>query len=133
MNTCTEGIHHLGLTVSDIAAARTFFVDQLGFTQVGEKPDYPAVFVSDGTVMITLWQVREPLTAQPFDRHRCVGLHHVALRVPNEAALAQLYERLRARSDVSIEFAPEALGQSGAQHMMCNVPGGIRVEFIATE
>ena len=51
----TLGIHHLGLSVPDIKQTAAFFIDQLHFKQVGEKPDYPAIFVSDGTVMLTLW------------------------------------------------------------------------------
>ena len=34
---------------------------------------------------------------------------------------------------VEIEFAPEALNNGRPQHMMCSIPGGIRVEFIAPE
>ncbi|WP_428264847.1 VOC family protein [Haliangium sp.] len=127
----TQGVHHVGLTVPDIHETRRFFMDVLGFEQVGEKPAYPAVFVSDGTVMLTLWQAVEPGSARPFDRKNAVGLHHVALRVADGVALDALYERLRVAAGVVIEFAPEALGDAGARHMMCAVPGGIRVEFIA--
>jgi len=41
-----------------------------------------------------------------------------------------LHERLAARSDTEIEFAPEPLGQGPTQHMMTRIPGGICVEFI---
>ena len=44
----TRGAHHVGLTVPDLDKARAFFVELLGFRQVGEVPDYPAVFVTDG-------------------------------------------------------------------------------------
>lgn len=128
----TLGIHHAGLTVPDIAATRAFFIDALGFSQVGEVPDYPAVFVSDGTVMLTLWQVQvEPEAVVDFDRRSNVGLHHFALRVANEAALAELARELGARDDVSIEFEPEALGGTPIRHMMCTIPGGVRMELIA--
>ncbi|MCB1746823.1 MAG: VOC family protein [Gammaproteobacteria bacterium] len=122
----TRGVHHVGLSVPDLAAARAFFVDALDYTVVGEKPDYPAVFVSDGAVMVTLWQCAAD--AAPFDRRRQVGLHHLALRV---ADLEVLAERLAGRPDTIVEFAPEPLGDSGTRHMMCAIPGGIRVEFIA--
>lgn len=46
--TATPGVHHVGLTVPDLAAARRFFVEELGYQQRGERPDYPAAFVSDG-------------------------------------------------------------------------------------
>ena len=45
----TQGAHHIGLTVPDLAETRAFFLDTLGFSQIGEVPDYPAVFLTDGT------------------------------------------------------------------------------------
>lgn len=127
----TEGVHHVGLTVPWLGAARDFFVEGLGFKQVGEKPDYPAVFVSDGTTMITLWQAEDPASAVAFDRHRVIGLHHLALRVADSAALERLHTELARRDDTEIEFAPESLGGGPTQHMMCRIPGNIRLELIA--
>lgn len=126
--TRTRGVHHVGLTVPDLPAALGFFEDALGFEMVGEVPDYPAVFLSDGSVMITLWRAADPATATPFDRRKRIGLHHLALLAPE---LDALHDRLRARSDVRIEFSPETLGDGPTRHMMCAIPGGIRVEFIA--
>jgi len=128
----TMGAHHIGLTVADLAKTRGFFVETLGFDQVGEVPDYPAVFLTDGTTMITLWQVANPETAVPFDRERVIGLHHFALKVAGPEALSAVSETLQATSDVEIEFLPEPLGSGPAQHMMCSIPGGIRMELIAT-
>ena len=127
----TQGAHHVGLTVPDLAAARVFFVDILGYDQVGEVPDYPAVFLSDGGTMITLWQAENPAQAVPFDRKNVIGLHHLALKVDGADALDALYGKLAADSGIDIEFAPEPLGGGPARHMMCAIPGGIRVEFIA--
>ncbi len=128
----TEGVHHVGLTVPQLEGARDFFVEGLGFEQVGEVPDYPAVFVSDGTVMITLWQAEDPASAIRFDRRRVIGLHHLALRVPDAPALEVLHGELARRDDVEIEFAPESLGGGPIQHMMCRIPGNIRLEVIAS-
>jgi catechol 2,3-dioxygenase-like lactoylglutathione lyase family enzyme len=127
----TQGVHHVGLTVSQLGAARDFFVEGLGFKQIGEVPEYPAVFLSDGTIMITLWQAEDPASAIPFDRRRVIGLHHLALRVPDRDALKALYDELSGRDDVEIEFAPESLGGGPTQHMMCRIPGNIRLEVIA--
>ncbi|HWP67016.1 MAG TPA: VOC family protein [Candidatus Limnocylindria bacterium] len=129
--TLTRGAHHIGLTVPDLERARAFFVEALGFRQVGEKPDYPAVFVSDGQVMITLWRAADPRRAAPFDRRNAIGLHHLALRVGDAGALDALHARLAATPDVAIEFAPESLGGGPTRHMMCLIPGGIRLELIA--
>ena len=127
----TQGAHHIGLTVPDLAKTRGFFIDTLGYSQVGEIPDYPAVFLSDGTTMITLWQAANPATAVPFDRRNVIGLHHFALNVANVDTLEALHNALSASQDVEVEFAPEALGDAPLKHMMCFIPGGIRVEFIA--
>ena len=125
--TITEGIHHAGLTVPDLDATRAFFVDALGFEQIGAIPDYPAVFLSDGVVMLTLWQAADPTRAVAFDRRNNIGLHHFALKVRR---LDDVHNRLAARADVALEFAPENLGDGPTRHMMCTIPGGIRVEFI---
>jgi len=127
----TKGAHHIGLTVPDLAQTRAFFLEILGFSQVGEVPDYPAVFVTDGTVMITLWQATDPASAIAFDRKNVIGLHHLALAVADAGRLAELHDRLTRCAGVTMEFAPEALGGGAARHMMCHIPGGIRVEFIA--
>ena len=124
----TRGAHHVGLTVPNLDNAREFFIDALGFEQVGEVPDYPAAFLSDGAIMITLWQAENPDMAVPFDRRTNIGLHHLALSAADLPALAA---DLGARDDVDIEFEPEGLGDSGINHMMCRIPGNIRLELIA--
>jgi len=127
----TRGVHHVGLSVPDLAAARRFFVEALGYEQRGEVPDYPAVFVSDGTTLITLWQLKDPSHAVAFDRRQNVGLHHLALAVDGDAALDALHERLARLDDVEIEFAPEFLRAGPTRHMMVHITGGLRLEFIA--
>ena len=127
----TQGAHHVGLTVPNLDTTRKFFMETLGYDQVGEIPDYPAAFLSDGNIMITLWQAADPVNAAPFDRKNVIGLHHLALIVENDAALDHLYQRLQNTNGVSIEFAPEPLLGGPTRQMMCAIPGGIRVEFIA--
>lgn len=125
----TQGVHHVGFTVPDIRATQRFFTEVLGYRVVGEKPEYPAVFVSDGTTMLTLWQAERPEEALPFDRRHHVGLHHIALKVPTQARLDALHARLQTAEDVQLEFAPQPLGEGGWRHLMCFIPGGLRVEF----
>jgi catechol 2,3-dioxygenase-like lactoylglutathione lyase family enzyme len=126
----TKGCHHLGLTVSDLQASAAFFTEVLGWQELGRNPDYPAVFVSDGTILVTLWALKAPDRARGFDKNANVGLHHVAFTVESEAVLAEIHARLEAASGVRIEFTPEPLRQGPAKHMMCYEPSGIRVEFI---
>jgi catechol 2,3-dioxygenase-like lactoylglutathione lyase family enzyme len=124
----TCGIDHLGLTVRDLNETRAFFEQCLGWKLVGERPEYPAAFVSDGHVMLTLWQAKaDPATE--FDRKANVGLHHLALRVNGEQNFTTLFERVSAWPGVEVEFAPEQLGNGPKRHTMIYEPGGIRIEF----
>lgn len=127
MSAFTQGVHHIGLTVSKLEESVAFFTQFLGWKEVARKPDYPAVFVSDGNIMLTLWAAK---SAQPlgFDRRVNVGLHHLALQVRNEQALLTIHDRVVA-SGLPIEFPPETVGSGPSRHMMCFEPSGIRVEF----
>ncbi|MFV1990999.1 MAG: VOC family protein, partial [Acidimicrobiales bacterium] len=82
----TIGIDHVGLTVADLDPTVAFFLGALGWEIIGEDPDYPAIYLSDGTTKVTLWQAwaEDPV---PADREANVGLHHLALRVPSPDAL----------------------------------------------
>jgi catechol 2,3-dioxygenase-like lactoylglutathione lyase family enzyme len=126
----TSGIHHVGLSVSDLAGAADFFVDVLGFRLVGERSAYPALFVGDGRSLITLWQVENPVAPGRFDRKRNEGLHHLALAVESLEALDELHRRIAARG-MAVEFAPEPRADGSAHHMMLAIPGGPRLELIA--
>ncbi|UPJ71966.1 VOC family protein [Bradyrhizobium sp. 187] len=125
----TIGVDHVGLTVKDLALTRKFFCDCLGWRVVGENPSYPAAFVSDGNAIVTLWQVEDPGTCVPFERHRNVGLHHLALKVVDHKALDALHERVAAWPGNEIEFAPERSGKGPKFHFMIRGPGGLRIEF----
>lgn len=124
----TKGTHHVGLTVSRLEDSAKFFTDLLGWKEVRRKEDYPAIFVSDGSIMLTLWATREE-PAKQFDKDRNVGLHHIAFEVEHEVDLNRLHEVL-VKNAIKIEFSPELLGPGPARHMMCYEPSGIRVEFI---
>ncbi|XZG68758.1 VOC family protein [Chitinibacteraceae bacterium HSL-7] len=124
----TQGIHHVGLTTARLEETAAFFTRLLGWIEVRRKPDYPAIFVSDGHTMLTLWAAQSQ-TPMAFDRKRHVGLHHIALRLPSEEALNSVYRTLQ-DAGTPIEFAPELVGDGPAKHLMCTEPGGIRVELV---
>ena len=128
MNTpYTNGPHHIGLTVSKLEQSAEFFTYLLGWKEVRRKEDYPAIFVSDGQIMLTLWATKEEPIGE-FNKNKNVGLHHIAFSVADEESLNRLYKRLK-ENGIKIEFSPELLGPGPAMHMMCYEPSGIRVEF----
>ena len=114
-------------TWSDPAA---FSCECLGWEVVGENAAYPAVFVSDGTTRLTLWQADEGHVA--FDRRKNLGLHHLALKVVDLDALRDLHARVSAWPDVVVEFAPELVGKGPRVHCMVREPGGVRIELVCT-
>jgi len=125
----TQGFSHLGLTVSKLDKTVEFFVETLGWKLVGEKPAYPAKFVSDGKMFITLWQVANVNEVVSFDRKNNVGLHHLALSVGSKENLDELFQRFKTVDDLVIEFGPELNGQGPTMHMMIREPSGNRIEF----
>ena len=125
----TQGLSHLGLTVSKLDQTTDFFVNTLGWDLAAEKPAYPAKFVTDGNMFITLWQVSNIESAISFDRKNNVGLHHLALSVATRENLDALHERFKNVDDLVIEFGPELNGQGPSIHMMIREPSGNRIEF----
>ena len=126
----TNGIHHLGLSVSKLEEAIEFFTEALEFNLVGRDEDYPAAFLKDESVVITLWGTEE--NAVPFDRKKNEGLHHVAFNVKDGGALESLYLRLIERTDITVEKEITAMSPgSNTRHFFIRIPGGPRVEFIA--
>lgn len=126
----TQGVHHVGLTVPDLDQARAFFCGILGFDEVGGVPAYPSIFVSDGAILLTLWQAADPLTARAFDRRANIGLHHLSLSVADNAALEAAWDAVTAHPEVMIDAAPSPiLPGSSTRHFLIFIPGGIRLEF----
>ena len=126
----THGANHIGFTVSNLSASTEFFTEVLGWKEVGGVQSYPSRFVSDGVIMVTLWQADQTLQTQGFNRKTNVGLHHFAMTLPDLETLDALHTTLESRDNIEIEFAPELLGSGPTQHMMIRDPSGLRLEFI---
>lgn len=127
----TTGVHHIGLTVSNLEESAGFFTQLLGWEEVKRRDDYPAIFVREGSLMITLWKTQTEELVK-FDRKMNVGLHHLALRVKSKEALFQLFDVLKA-NQIEIEFEPALIREGPSMHMMCYDPSGIRIEFHYSE
>jgi catechol 2,3-dioxygenase-like lactoylglutathione lyase family enzyme len=129
VKTSTYGFDHVGLSVRDLASSRKFFCDCLGWGVVGERPDYPAAFVSDGRGILTQWQVESPDEAIAFDRRANVGLHHLAIAVVDRTGLDALYQRVSNWPRVVVEFGPQLSGPGPKIHFIVREPSGVRIEF----
>jgi catechol 2,3-dioxygenase-like lactoylglutathione lyase family enzyme len=112
----TSGVDHVGLSVYDLDSTCRFFCYCLGWRVVGERPEYPAIFVSDDHTVVTLWRVN-------------VGLHHLALAVADRAGLDALYQRVLQWPGVYTEFAPQLSGKGPKTHFIVREPSGVRIEF----
>ena len=126
----TLQVDHVGLTVTDLEASKTFFVDALGFAVRGQDPSYPAYFLSNGAMTITLWRTTDPSQATAFNRKTNVGLHHLALRVASFEELDALHAQLAEYPGVVIEFPPELAYGGPSKHMMVREPSGNRIELV---
>ena len=100
------GLHHLRITVTDLARSRAFYQDVLGFTVVAESPGDPndpqvrndpaqlfggVVFQTAGLIF-GLRPVADP--TDRFDSER-VGLDHLSFSVGSLDELSSAAERLR--------------------------------------
>lgn len=123
----TQGCHHIGLSVSKLEETAAFFTGLLDWQEVRRDDDYPAIFVSDGFMMVTLWQSKAE-SPREFDKNN-IGLHHVAFMVGSDEILNDCYQKIK-NHGLDIEFSPELLRDGPAKHMICYEPSGIRVELI---
>jgi len=126
----TLGIDHVGLTVGRLDETVEFFTSILGWEVIGELPEYPAKFISNGKTKLTLWAAENSPEAVKFDRKNNIGLHHLAIGVPSSEELDRLYAVLNTISNIEIEFSPELSGKGPHKHMIIREPSGIRVEFV---
>jgi glyoxylase I family protein len=77
------GIHHVGLVVTDVDAARRFYIEQLGFTERDDRPDFgfAGAWLQVGDQQVHLIEGAEPAP----------GGGHFALAVEDlDAAVAEL-------------------------------------------
>lgn len=123
----TNGCHHIGLTVNKLEDSAAFFIECLGWQEVKRDDSYPATFVSDGSVMVTLWQ-SQLLHPPAFDKNH-IGLHHVAFMADSEETLINCYQKIK-DFGIKIEFKPELLRGGPAKHVIFYEPSGNRVELI---
>ena len=123
----TGAVHHIALTVSDVARSRAFYCDLLGFEEVSPLPT--GVMVGKGQVLLGLRTApTQPIPNDRFDPNR-VGLDHLSLtcgtRDQLEHAATLCAERGIACGEV-IELVP-----FGIAVLMVRDPDNIQIELAA--
>jgi glyoxylase I family protein len=127
MALATTGLSHVTIRVSDLARARRFYIDILGF---------PEVLAAEGLVLVniagTLLGIRGDSPQKPagdrFSPFR-VGLDHLALAVPHADALAGLRRQL---DDAGVpNHGVEDDATTGARYISFYDPDGIAWELYA--
>jgi glyoxylase I family protein len=135
----TGDIHHLRLTVTDVARSRDFYTSLLGFQVAVESPppDDPSaaeVFkilfggcvMSRGNLLMGLRPMAP--TDDRFGPDR-VGLDHVSFGVPSHADLEQAVQLFDSRGVTHGEIT--ALPSFGIEVLSFEDPDGIQLELTA--
>lgn len=119
------GISHVSLTVRDIAAARSFWVDVMGFATRIEQPSL-AILVHPGAAISLALVTHEDGVDDAFDERR-VGLDHLALDVDGIDALRTWESTL---DGSHVERSPIVESPFG-WHLNVRAPDNIAVELLA--
>ena len=120
----TPRIHHLALRTSDLARAKDFYQDMLGFQVVLEKPD--VFIIVAGTTFIGF---REATVQSPDEKFNPfnIGLDHLALGCESEA---ELYRVAQALAAANIENTGVKMDQTlGKYYVSFKDPDRINWEF----
>jgi catechol 2,3-dioxygenase len=80
------------LTVSDLPRVTGFYEQVLGLTSAGQEGDRVSLRAADGPALVELYGDSAAPTRQP----RAPGLYHLAILVPDRAALAMALARVAA-------------------------------------
>jgi glyoxylase I family protein len=121
----TYPLAHMGLRVSDLARARRFYVDTLGFGLLQESPG--AVFLdAHGLLIALIGPAEQTSDADRFDPFR-IGLDHLALAIADGAELDGLQEQLDAAGVPNHGIEQDSA--TGASYISFYDPDGIAWEL----
>ena len=126
----TGSVHHLRLTVRDVARSRAFYTEVLGFEHVMDLPS--GVFLSNGAVGLGIGPSPDPSRAPSDDRfdEARVGLDHLSFGVASRDELE------RARRPLDERGAPHGeitdLGNAFGMYILAfRDPDNIQLELTA--
>src|SRR6266446_5302851 len=127
MSLLTGGLHHLTIRTTDLARAKRFYVDTIGFQVVRDR-DGSVLLNAHGTLFGLLGAAPETSTDDRFDPFR-VGLDHLALAVDNAESLCELKQQLDAAGVRNNGVQDDTL--TGARYIAFYDPDSIAWELYA--
>jgi glyoxylase I family protein len=85
----TGTVHHMALTVTDLARSERFYTGLLGFQKLIDLSDTRVLLANSGGMILALTTAPDPTQAPQNDRfnENRVGLDHLSFSVADHAAL----------------------------------------------
>ena len=126
-------VHHIDLTVRDLAVSAPFYEALLGFLGYTRVKHEAALHVWDlvreGALLGGI-ALRAAHSARPHDR-TSAGLHHLAFRAADRADVDRAHELMKEKGAVILD-APSAYPQYGAGYYAVFVadPDGLKLEVV---
>jgi len=128
------GIHHLGLTVSDVERSARWYQDVLGFERVGQLGDAGTerrkIFLRHPGLDVRVGLVEHRTSSKrPFDETES-GLDHLAFAVSSRRELERWAHRL---DELGVAFSPiaDSFSIPGAAVIVFRDPDNIQLELFA--
>jgi len=102
----TPGVHHIALRSSDLARAKRFYLDTLGFPLIADLPNL-FLFLAGSTAIGIRGPEAETPAGDQFDPFR-VGLDHIAMGCESEAELERVATALQQAGieNTGVKFDP---------------------------
>jgi glyoxylase I family protein len=126
-------VHHIDLTVRDLAASAPFYevlLGFLGYQRVSRKPDIHVWDLLDGARFLGGVAIRTARSSRPHDRYS-VGLHHLAFHAADRADVDRAYELMKEAGAVILD-PPAEYPKYGAGYYSVFVadPDGLKLEVV---
>ena len=126
-------VHHIDLTVLDVAASAPFYEDLLGFLGYTRVKQEPALHVwdliRDGKVIGGI-ALRAARSDRPHDRY-AAGLHHLAFHAADRNDVDRAHALMKEKGATILD-APAEYPQYGAGYYAVFVadPDGLKLEVV---